>query len=141
MRYLGIDTAKKISKIGLGTWQFGSSEWGYGNRYAEREAPAIVLRALELGVTLFDTAEIYGFGSSERMLGEALGGSLDSVFLTTKIMPVVPVAPWSSSGRWPARTGLGPTGSICTRAPAQSAGPRPDDHARHACAAEDRADR
>jgi len=93
MRYLGIDTAKRISKIGLGTWQFGSSEWGYGNGYAEREAPAIVIRALELGVTLFDTAEIYGFGSSERILGEALDGSLDSVFLTTKIMPVVPVAP------------------------------------------------
>ena len=93
MRYLGIDTAKRISKIGLGTWQFGSSEWGYGDGYAEREAPAIVLRALELGVTLFDTAEIYGFGSSERILGQALDGSLDSVFLTTKMMPVVPFAP------------------------------------------------
>jgi aryl-alcohol dehydrogenase-like predicted oxidoreductase len=93
MRYLGIDTAKKISKIGLGTWQFGSREWGYGDAYAEKEAPAIVLCALELGVTLFDTAEIYGFGSSERILGQALDGSLDSVFLTTKMMPVVPVAP------------------------------------------------
>ena len=93
MRYLGIDTAKKISKIGLGTWQFGSREWGYGDRYAGEVAQAIVTRALELGVTLFDTAEIYGFGRSERILGRALGGNRDTVFLATKIFPVLPVAP------------------------------------------------
>ncbi|MGI9006564.1 MAG: aldo/keto reductase [Streptosporangiaceae bacterium] len=93
MRYLDIDTAKKISKIGLGTWQFGSREWGYGESYAGSEAKAIVRRALELGVTLFDTAEIYGFGRSERILGEALGDDLPSVFLATKILPVMPVAP------------------------------------------------
>src|SRR5215475_4476963 len=56
MRYLDIDTAKKVSKIGLGTWQFGSREWGYGDSYARSEAKAIVRRAIELGVTLFDTA-------------------------------------------------------------------------------------
>src|SRR6266702_4293928 len=93
MRYLDIDTAKKISKIGLGTWQFGSREWGYGERYAAQECRAIVSRAIELGVTLFDTAEIYGFGRSERILGRALGDRLESVFLATKILPVLPVAP------------------------------------------------
>jgi aryl-alcohol dehydrogenase-like predicted oxidoreductase len=93
MRYLDIDTAKKVSKIGLGTWQFGSREWGYGDTYASSEAKAIVRRALELGITLFDTAELYGFGRSERILGEALGEDLESVFLATKILPVMPVAP------------------------------------------------
>src|SRR5215831_17459090 len=93
MRYLDLDTAKKVSKIGLGTWQFGSSEWGYGDAYAASEATAIVRRALELGVTLFDTAEIYGFGRSERILGAALGDNLESVFLATKILPVMPLAP------------------------------------------------
>src|ERR1039457_5212546 len=93
MRYLDIDKATKISKIGLGTWQFGSREWGYGQPYAEQGARAIVRRALELGVTLFDTAEIYGFGRSERILGEALGTDLDSVFLATKLFPLVPVSP------------------------------------------------
>ena len=73
MRYLSIDTAKQISRIGLGTWQFGSRDWGYGEPYAGQEAHAIVRRALELGVTLFDTAEIYGYGRSERILGVALG--------------------------------------------------------------------
>jgi aryl-alcohol dehydrogenase-like predicted oxidoreductase len=93
MRYLTADTTKKISKIGLGTWQFGSRDWGYGESYAGQEARAIVRRALELGVTLFDTAEIYGFGRSERILGEALGDDRESVFLATKILPVLPVAP------------------------------------------------
>jgi len=93
MRYLDVNTTKRISKIGLGTWQFGSREWGYGEAYAGSEAKAIVRRALELGVTLFDTAEIYGFGRSERILGEALGDDLESIFLATKILPVMPIAP------------------------------------------------
>jgi len=64
MRYLEVGADKHISKIGLGTHQFGSPDWGYGDRYAGHEARAIVRRALELGVTLFDTAEIYGFEAS-----------------------------------------------------------------------------
>ncbi len=96
MRYLSIDTDPKtikVSRIGLGTWQFGSREWGYGQSYAGQEAHAIVRRAIELGVTLFDTAEIYGFGRSERILGQAIGEDRESVFLATKIFPLLPVAP------------------------------------------------
>jgi len=93
MRYLDIGTTRKISKIGLGTWQFGSRDWGYGQQYADQVAHAIVRRALELGVTLFDTAEIYGFGRSERILGRALGEDRETVFLATKIFPLLPVAP------------------------------------------------
>ena len=96
MRYLNIDTdpnTTRVSRIGLGTWQFGSREWGYGQSYAGQEAHAIVRRAIELGVTLFDTAEIYGFGRSERILGQAIGEDRESVFLATKIFPLLPVAP------------------------------------------------
>lgn len=93
MRYLDIGNEKKISKIGLGTWQFGSKAWGYGEAYAEHVAHAIVRRALELGVTLFDTAEIYNAGRSERILGRALSEDWESVFLADKIFPVVPAAP------------------------------------------------
>src|SRR4029077_8047541 len=93
MRYLSPGTATPISRIGLGAWQFGSREWGYGQGYAGQEAHAIVRRAVELGVTLFDTAEIYGFGRSERILGAAIGADRDSIFLATKIFPVLPVAP------------------------------------------------
>jgi aryl-alcohol dehydrogenase-like predicted oxidoreductase len=95
MRYLtvGADPQNPMSRIGLGTWQFGSREWGYGASYAGQEAQAIVRRALELGVPLFDTAEIYGFGRSERILARSLGEDRESVFLATKIFPVLPVAP------------------------------------------------
>src|SRR5271156_2914519 len=93
MRYLSIGPDATISRIGLGTWQFGSREWGYSTSYAGQQARDIVRRALELGITLFDTAEIYGFGRSERILGEALGEDRDSVFIATKIFPLLPVAP------------------------------------------------
>jgi aryl-alcohol dehydrogenase-like predicted oxidoreductase len=93
MRYLDVDTPTMISKIGLGTWQFGSKEWGYGDGYAGAVARDIVRRAVDLGVTLFDTAEVYGLGRSERILGEALGERRESVFLATKILPILPVAP------------------------------------------------
>jgi aryl-alcohol dehydrogenase-like predicted oxidoreductase len=93
MRYLSAGTTTRISRIGLGAWQFGSAEWGYGRDYAGQEAHAIVRRAVELGVTLFDTAEIYGFGRSERILGAAIGEDRESVFLATKLFPLLPVAP------------------------------------------------
>ena len=93
MRYLDIDVTTRISRIGLGTWQFGAREWGYGEGYARQAAGEIVRRALDLGVTLFDTAEIYGLGRSERILGEALGPRRASVFLATKLFPVLSLAP------------------------------------------------
>ncbi len=93
MRYLDIGTAKKISRIGLGTWQFGSSEWGYGEAYSGRVADQIVRRALDLGVTLFDTAEIYSAGRSEQILGRALGEERESVFIADKVFPLAPGGP------------------------------------------------
>jgi aryl-alcohol dehydrogenase-like predicted oxidoreductase len=49
-----------------------------------------VQRALALGVTLFDTAEIYGLGKTERILGEALGEKRAEVAIASKIMPIAP---------------------------------------------------
>ena len=87
------DGVAPISKIGLGTWQFGSREWGYGEEYASRGAVEIVRRALELGVTLFDTAEAYAGGRSERILGGAIGADRARAFIATKLFPVFPSAP------------------------------------------------
>lgn len=92
MRYVDTPVATPVSVIGLGTWQFGSAEWGYGQDY-ERRTTALVRRALDSGITLFDTAEIYGRGRSERLLGAALGDRRPEAFLATKIFPVLPVAP------------------------------------------------
>ena len=99
MRFIEVGGVR-VSRIGLGTWQFGSKEWGYGRGYVDHVAPAIVRRALELGVTVFDTAELYGWGLSERILGAAVGDRRDDAFLATKILPVLPVAPVV---RWRAR--------------------------------------
>lgn len=93
MKYLDVDGMGRVSRIGLGTWQFGSPEWGYGDQYASGPAGDIVQRALGLGVTLFDTAEIYGLGKSERILGEALGDKRAEVAVASKIMPVAPFPP------------------------------------------------
>src|SRR5450631_4632330 len=90
MEFLEVPALGQVSRVGLGTWQFGSREWGYGERYASGVALDIVARARELGVTLFDTAEIYGFGRSERILARALGAGRDQVVVASKVFPVAP---------------------------------------------------
>jgi aryl-alcohol dehydrogenase-like predicted oxidoreductase len=91
MRYVDVG-GRRLSVIGLGTWQFGSREWAYGSDYAARDALAITARALDLGINLIDTAEIYGFGRSERIVGRAIATRRDEVYLATKMAPVVPVS-------------------------------------------------
>jgi aryl-alcohol dehydrogenase-like predicted oxidoreductase len=108
VKYLEVPGLGPVSRIGLGTWQFGSREWGYGDAYADRAARDIVRRARELGITLFDTAEVYGFGRSERILGEALGHERGDVVVASKVFPVAPFPPivrrrWAGSA---ARLGL-----------------------------------
>ncbi|HEY5250884.1 MAG TPA: aldo/keto reductase [Acidimicrobiales bacterium] len=92
MKYVEVGGAR-MSAIGLGTWQFGSREWGYGQGYAERDAGAIVEKALDVGISLFDTAEAYAFGKSEKILGQALRGHRDEAFIATKIFPLLPIGP------------------------------------------------
>jgi aryl-alcohol dehydrogenase-like predicted oxidoreductase len=65
-------TGLDVSPIAFGTWQLGG-DWG---EFEEREAIAAIRRARELGVNLFDTAQAYGFGASERLLGRALRDEL-----------------------------------------------------------------
>jgi aryl-alcohol dehydrogenase-like predicted oxidoreductase len=99
----------RVSRIGLGTWQFGSREWGYGEAYAREVAPALIRRALELGITMIDTAEVYGPAHSERIIGETLSDpslalpphERATVTVATKFMPIAPVEPilaWQCAG-------------------------------------------
>lgn len=77
-------TGEKVSRIGLGAWQF-SEAWGV-TEY--ERAKAVVSRAVELGVNFFDTAMVYGNGLSEAALGRALrelGVKRDEVIVSTKI--------------------------------------------------------
>jgi aryl-alcohol dehydrogenase-like predicted oxidoreductase len=83
MRYVRLGkTDLLVSTIGFGTWAFGG-DWG---SFDPRDATAAIHRALDLGLTLFDTAQAYGFGVSERLLGDALWKRVrrDEVIVATK---------------------------------------------------------
>src|SRR6185436_11475996 len=86
MRYVEVG-GERLSAIGVGTWQFGSREWAYGKDYADTTAIEIVHRALDLGVNLIDTAEVYGFGKSERIVGRAIAGRRDEAYIASKLLP------------------------------------------------------
>jgi len=78
----------KISAIGLGTWQFGTPGWGYGKDFQRTNAIEIVQHALDLGVNFIDTAEVYGRGKSEEIIGEAIQERRDEVVIATKFLPL-----------------------------------------------------
>ncbi len=76
-------TSEKIPVIGMGTWKIGNP-----HTPAERTAQIESLkRGLELGMTFIDTAEFYGDGASEQLVGEAIKNRRDSVFIATKVWP------------------------------------------------------
>ncbi len=75
-------TGKAVSVVGLGTWQLGG-DWGDVD---EASAVAVMQAALDAGVTLFDTADVYGDGHSEQLIGRFLRDHADAdVFVATKM--------------------------------------------------------
>jgi aryl-alcohol dehydrogenase-like predicted oxidoreductase len=81
MRRLG-RSGITVSALGVGGWAMGGRDWGGGADDAE--SIRALRTALDLGVNLFDTAEGYGAGRSERVLGEALRGRRDQAVIATK---------------------------------------------------------
>src|SRR5882672_3818881 len=71
-----------VTEIGLGLWAAGGSEWGPTD---DREALSAIDLALELGVNFFDTADVYGDGHSEELLGRAMQGRRERFVVATKI--------------------------------------------------------
>lgn len=76
-------TDLEVSVLTLGTWVTGGWAWGGAD---ENESLRAVLRALELGINVIDTAPVYGFGRSERIVGQALKewGRRDQIVIATK---------------------------------------------------------
>ena len=73
--------AMTVPVLGQGTWQLGDSA-------AKRPQEIAALRlGIDLGLTLIDTAELYGEGASEELVGEAISGRRDGLFLVTKVLP------------------------------------------------------
>ncbi|MDA4131540.1 MAG: aldo/keto reductase [Thaumarchaeota archaeon] len=75
-------TREKIPVIGMGTWEIGD---------VQNEGRALEIQALhrgiELGMTMIDTAEMYGYGNAEKLVGQAIKGMRDQVFIVTKASP------------------------------------------------------
>jgi len=78
-----MDTGIVTSRIGLGTWAIGGWMWGGTD---EAESIRAIRAALDLGITLIDTAPAYGFGRSEELVGQAIAesGARDRVLIATK---------------------------------------------------------
>jgi len=72
---------ERVPALGLGTWRMGEH-----SRDAGREARALAL-GLDLGMTLVDTAEMYGEGGAEQIVGRAIAGRRDDVFVVSKVYP------------------------------------------------------
>ncbi|AOI79446.1 aldo/keto reductase [Burkholderia sp. NRF60-BP8] len=78
---VALPNGESIPKLGLGTWEMGE-------RPARRADEIAALReGVELGMTLVDTAEMYGDGATEELVGDALAGLRDDVFLVSKVYP------------------------------------------------------
>jgi aryl-alcohol dehydrogenase-like predicted oxidoreductase len=80
-------TGIRVSEIGFGAWGIGGSvngAIGYGPT-DDRESKAALLHAYNLGVTFYDTSDLYGYGHSERLIGEALKNVRHNVVITTKV--------------------------------------------------------
>lgn len=83
----------QVTALGLGTWAWGDNlYWGYGRGYGESDLQAAFEASLRAGITFLDTAEVYGFGRSEKFIAEFRRESPldDTVQIATKFFP----GPW-----------------------------------------------
>ncbi len=81
MRRIAFRDGASVPALGQGTWRMGESR-------SRREAEVAALRlGIDLGLTLLDTAEMYGNGGSEEVVGEAIASQRDRVFVVSKVLP------------------------------------------------------
>ena len=81
MKQVTLKSGDKVPVLGFGTWRMGE-------RKSERAAEVAAIRlGLDLGITLIDTAEMYGEGGAEEAIAEAIAGRRDGLFLVSKVYP------------------------------------------------------
>jgi diketogulonate reductase-like aldo/keto reductase len=81
MKTVLLPSGERVAALGQGTWYMGDG-------HAPRAEEIAALRlGLDLGLTLIDTAEMYGDGRAETLVGEAIAGRRDEVFLVSKVLP------------------------------------------------------
>ena len=82
MRHVTLASGVTVPQLGLGTWHMGERGAQRGGRGRRRCA-----LGLDLGMTLIDTAEMYGEGGAEEVVAEAVNGRRDEVFIVSKVYP------------------------------------------------------
>ena len=84
-------TAVQITPLGIGAWSWGDKLfWGFGSGYGDADCKTAFDASVAAGVNFFDSAELYGFGHSEMLLGQLARGTNDSLVVATKFFPY----PW-----------------------------------------------
>ncbi|MBT7615511.1 MAG: aldo/keto reductase, partial [Rhodospirillaceae bacterium] len=81
MRTVSLRDGTAVPQLGFGTWRMGEDASKAGREVAAVQA------ALDLGMTLIDTAEMYGEGGAEEIVGRALQGRRDEAFVVSKVYP------------------------------------------------------
>jgi diketogulonate reductase-like aldo/keto reductase len=81
MKTVLLPSGERVPALGQGTWHMGD------DRTRRAEEIAALRLGLDLGLTLIDTAELYGEGRAERLVAEAIAGRRDEVFLVSKVLP------------------------------------------------------
>jgi diketogulonate reductase-like aldo/keto reductase len=81
MKTVTLPSGERVPALGQGTWHMGD------DKAARAEEIATLRLGLDLGITLIDTAEMYGEGNAEELIGEAVAGRRDEVFLVSKVYP------------------------------------------------------
>jgi len=77
----------RVSAVGLGAWSWGSTRyWEYGTSYRKEDIAQAIEKAVEMGIDLLDTAEVYGRGASERLIGELV--PKDDFYIASKYAPL-----------------------------------------------------
>src|SRR5260370_33657354 len=78
-----------VPPMGVGVWSWGDkSFWGYGQDYTREDVTQAYKACQDAGLNFFDTAEMYGRGESERILGECIREDARSVFIASKFAPL-----------------------------------------------------
>lgn len=81
----------QVSPLGIGIWSWGARFfWGYGKLYQEEDLVAAFDAILQAGINFIDTAEVYGAGTSEKLLGKFSANTQDDLIIATKFFPF----PW-----------------------------------------------
>ena len=81
MRHLKLPSGNQIPVLGLGTWRMGEHQNNF------RQEANVIRAAIDMGIKLIDTAEMYGEGGAETVIGEAIRGRRDNLFLVSKFYP------------------------------------------------------